>query len=97
MRLAQALTYRPRPFSPLCSADGLALNERHVSPVAALLAVEGQSGERSAQGDARSFQIVSVDELGDVRTWTVVFLARPSASGSLDDLGTTAGAMRGNC
>jgi hypothetical protein len=74
----------------LARQDGLPLGDRHASPVVAVMVVEGHSGvttQRTSQGDAKSFQVVSVDELGEVRTWTAVFLARPSTSGSLDDLG----------
>lgn len=77
-------------FLSLAHQDGLPLGDRHASPIVAVMVVEGHSGaaaQRTSQADARSFQVVSVDELGEVRTWTAVFLARPSTSGSLDDLG----------
>lgn len=62
----------------------------------ALLVVDGSgaadkptpTGPAGRLGE-RAFQIVSVDEMGEMRTWTGVFLAQPQAAGSLDDLGTS--------
>lgn len=72
---------------PSSAKDGLPLVERHASPIVAVMMVEGNSAQHTSHREARSFQVVSVDEVGEVRTWTAVFLARPSTSGSLDDLG----------
>lgn len=80
-------TYCLSSFVPCTNSDALPAEQRHAAAIAAVMTVPAATSATTALTSEAAFQVVTVDEVGGLRTWTGMFAAKAQFEGSLTDLG----------